>query len=146
MNKKCRLLICDDHADFRDLVKYTLKRSPHIEVVGEAGDGREVVDKALTLRPDIVLMDLNMPVITGLEATRRIKQANKRIKVLILSAFGGDDVVSPCLHAGASGYVQKYRSFSELTQAIDAVRRGSTYLSRHVLETVSRANGSTLEK
>ncbi len=145
MNKKCRVLICDDHADFRDLVKYALKRAPHIEVVGEAGDGQEVVDKALKLRPDVVLMDLNMPVLTGLEATRRIRQASKRIKVLILSAFGGDDVVSPCLNAGASGYVQKYHSLSELTLAIDAVRRGGTYLSPHAFERVSRANGSALE-
>ncbi len=145
MNKKCRLLICDDHADFRDLVKYALKRAPHIEVVGEAGDGQEVVDKALKLRPDVVLMDLNMPVFTGLEATRRIKQANRRIKVLILSALGGEDVVSPCLNAGASGYVEKYHSFAELTQAIDAVRKGGTYLSPHAFEKVSRANGATLE-
>jgi len=145
MTKKCRILICDDHADFRDLVKYALKRVPYIEVVGEAGDGKEVVEKALKLRPDLVLMDLNMPVLTGLEATRRIKHFSKRIKVLILSAFGGDDVVSPCLNAGASGYVQKYHSLTELTQAIDAVRRGGMYLSRHALEKVSHANSLTLE-
>lgn len=144
MNKKCRVLICDDHADFRDLVKCALKRAPHIEVVGEAGDGKEVVDKALKLQPDVVLMDLNMPVLTGLEATRRIKQASKRIKVLILSALGGEEVVSPCLTAGASGYVQKYHSLSELTQAIDTVRRGSTYLSPHAFEKVSRANSLAL--
>lgn len=144
MNKKCRVLICDDHADFRDLVKYALKRVPDIEVIGEAGDGGEVVDKALKLRPDVVLMDLNMPVFTGLEATRRIKEANKRIKVLIVS-FGGDNVVSPCLNAGASGYFQKHRSLSELTQAIDAVRRGDTYLSPSVFEKVSRAGGSAFE-
>ena len=145
MNKKCRVLICDDHADFRDLVKHVLKRIPHIEVIGEAGDGGEVVDKALKLRPDVVLMDLNMPVLTGLEATRRIKQANKRIKVLIVSSYGGDEIVSPCLNAGASGYFQKYHPLSELTQAIDAVRRGVTYLSPSVLEKVSRAGGSTFE-
>jgi len=144
MNKKCRVLICDDHADFRDLVKYTLKRAPHIEVVGEAGDGKEVVDKALKLRPDVVLMDMNMPVFTGLEATRRIRQASKRIKVLMLSALGGEEVVSPCLNAGASGYLQKYHALSELTQAIDAVRKGGRYLSPHAFEKVSRANSSVL--
>ena len=145
MNKKCRVLLCDDHADFRDLVKYALKRVPNIEVVGEAGDGNEVVDKALKLHPDIVLMDLNMPVSTGLEATRRIKQASKRIKVLILSAFGGDDVVSPCMNAGASGYIQKYHSLTELTLAIDTIRRGGTYLSPQTFEKVSRANATAFE-
>jgi DNA-binding NarL/FixJ family response regulator len=141
MNKKCRILICDDHADFRDLLKCLLKREAFVEIIGEAGNGREVVDKALKLRPDVVLMDLNMPEVTGLEATRLIKRARKHVKVLVVSAFGGEDVVAPCLQAGASGFFQKYHSLTELSHAIDAVWKGRTYLSPHVREKVSRADG-----
>jgi|SRR5579863_7826986 len=143
MNERCRVLICDDHAEFRHLVKDVLKRTPSVEIIGEAGNGREVVDMALRLLPDIVLMDLSMPELTGLEATRRIRKASKRIKVLIVSAFAGEDMVSPCLRAGASGFFQKYHLLSELNQAIDAVWKGRTYLSPRVFEKVSRAGGST---
>jgi len=142
MNRRCRVLVCDDQVEFRDLVKVLLRREPNIEVVGEAGDGKEGVDQALKLRPDVVLMDLNMPELSGLEATRRIRKVSKRIKVLILSAFSGEDVVSPCLEAGASGYVQKHRSLSELAEAIVTLRRGGTYLSRNVLDKVSGAHGT----
>lgn len=143
MNKRCRVLVCDDHAEFRDLVKLMLKREPSIEVVGEAGDGREGVDQALKLRPDVVLMDLNMPELTGLEATRLIRKASSRIKVLIVSAFSGEEAVIPCLNAGASGFLQKYRSLTDLTRAIATVRKGGTYLSPNVLEKVSGAHGTT---
>jgi DNA-binding NarL/FixJ family response regulator len=126
-------------------VKLVLRRDPNIDIVGEAGDGKEVVDKARRLRPDVVLMDLHMPEVDGLEATRRIKRARKRVKVLIVSAFGGEDVVSPCLSAGASGYFQKYHPLTELSRAVDAVNKGGTYLSPSVLDKVSRANGTALE-
>ena len=144
MNKECRVLICDDHAEFRDLVKVLLKRHPNIEVVGEAGDGWECIEQALKLCPDVVLMDLHLPELNGLEATRRIRRASKRIKVLILSAYSGEEVVSPCRKAGASGYVQKYRSLSELGEAIEVVRRGGTYVSASALEKVSGAHGAPL--
>jgi DNA-binding NarL/FixJ family response regulator len=139
MRERCRILICDDQAEFRELVRAVLKRIPNMEVVGEAGNGREGVVQALKLRPDVVLMDLHMPELTGLEATRRIKRGSKRIKVLIVSAFCGEEEVSPCLSAGASGYFPKYRPVSELSQAIEVVWRGETYLSPGALEKVSRA-------
>jgi DNA-binding NarL/FixJ family response regulator len=144
MNRRCRILICDDHAEFRDMVKTVLKRETGIEIVGEAGDGKECIEQALKLRPDVVLMDLHLPELNGLEATRRIRKATKRIKVLILSAFSGEDVVLPCRKAGASGYLQKYRSLSELSEAIQVVRRGGTYLSPSALEKVSGAHGTSL--
>ena len=142
MNKGCRVLICDDHAEFRDLVKGLLQRQPGIEIVGEAADGQECIEQALKLRPDVVLMDLSLPELNGLEATRRIRKATKRIKVLILSAYSGEDLVSPCRKAGASGYVQKYRSLSELGEAIAVVRRGGTYVSSSAIEKVSNAHGA----
>lgn len=144
MNKACRVLICDDHAEFRDLVKTVLRRKPNIEVVGEAANGQECIKQALKLRPDVVLMDLHLPDLNGLEATRRIRRASKRIKVLILSADSGEEVVSPCREAGASGYVQKYRSLSELGEAIEVVRRGGTYLCLNVLEKASGAHSAPL--
>ena len=145
MRRRCRVLICDDHAEFRDLVKLVLRREPNIDIVGEAGDGRAAVDKAQRLRPDVVLMDLNMPEFDGLEATRRIKKASKRVKVLIVSAFGGEDLVSPCLNAGASGYFQKYHPLTELSRAVDAVNKGGTYLSPRVLDRVSHAGGTAFD-
>jgi two-component system, NarL family, response regulator NreC len=142
-NRKCKVLVCDDHEDFRDLIKCALKSEPHIEIVGEASDGQEAVNKALKLRPDVVLMDLNMPRLTGLEATRRIKRAIKRINVLIVSMFDAEDFLPPCLEAGASGFVQKYHPLSELSQAIDAVRSGGTYMSPRAHLKVSRAGGKS---
>lgn len=144
MNKRCRVLICDDHAEFRELVKSVLKREEHIVVVGEAANGKEVVDKALRLRPDVVLMDLSMPELSGLEATRRIRKASRHIRILIVSAFGGDQSVAPCLSAGASGYFQKYAPLTELSRAIDAVANGGTYISEDLFEKVSRAGGNSL--
>jgi two-component system response regulator NreC len=142
MNRRCRVLVCDDHADFRSLVKSALKEDRQIEIIGEASNGREGVEKALRLRPDVVLMDLSMPQLTGLEATRRIRRASRRIKVLILSSYDEVEVVSPCLHAGASGFFQKYRPLSELSHAIDTVRKGENYLSPRGGK-VSRAGGTT---
>lgn len=143
MNKRCRLLICDDHPEFRDLVRDVLKRASNIDIVGEAGDGKEAVSQALRLRPDVVLMDLNMPELSGLEATRRIRRATKRVRVLVASAFGGEELVLPCMEAGASGFFQKYRPLSELNQAIEAVWKGGTYLRPSAFEKVSRAGSST---
>jgi len=143
MNRKCRVLICDDHAEFRDLLKAVLTDDQQIEIIGEASNGKEAVYKALRLRPDVVLMDLSMPEVTGLEATRRIRRASKRIKILIVSAFDGEEVASPCLHAGASGFFQKCRPLAELSQAIETVRRGESYLSPSGFGKVSRAGGTT---
>ena len=137
MNKRCTVLICDDHPELRALLKYVLKRSPHIQIIGEAGNGKEAVDKALSLRPHVVLMDLNMPELGGLQATRRIRKASRRIRVLIMSAIGGEELVGPCLEAGASGYFVKHSRLYELSQAIDAVRKGRRYVSPDVLEEVS---------
>ena len=142
MNKRCTVLICDDHAELRALLKDVLKRSPHIQIIGEAGNGKEAVDKALSLRPHVVLMDLNMPELDGLEATRRIRKASRRIRVLVMSAIGGEELVAPCLDAGASGYFVKYARLYELSRAIDVVRRGRRYVSPDVLEEVSGAHGT----
>jgi two-component system response regulator NreC len=138
MSKKITVLICDDHALFREGVKTILTSQPDFDVVGEAEDGKEGVDLATRLQPDVVLMDISMPVLKGFEATRRIKKARPEVKVLILSVYDDEDLVARCLDAGASGYVLKDSPPPQLIYAIQAVSRGQQYMSPRVLTTVVR--------
>ncbi|MBZ5605070.1 MAG: response regulator transcription factor [Acidobacteriia bacterium] len=132
------VLICDDHALFREGVKTILNSQPEFEVVAEAEDGKEGVDLAIRLQPDVVLMDISMPVLKGFDATRRIKKARPDVKVLILSVYDDEDLVARCLDAGASGYVLKDSPPPQLIYAIQAVSRGQQYMSPRVLTTVVR--------
>ena len=136
MSDKVRILICDDHALFREGIKALLAHEPSFEVVGEATDGREAVTMAATLRPDIILMDIAMPDLSGYEATRRIKQANKAARVLILTMYDDEDIIARCLDAGASGYVLKDTPAMQLIYAIQTVRKGGKYLSPEVMKKV----------
>jgi len=138
VSKKITVLICDDHALFREGVKTILSSQPDFEVVGEAEDGKEGIDLAVRLQPDVVLMDISMPVLKGFEATRRIKKARPEVKVLILSVYDDEDLVARCLDAGASGYVLKDSPPPQLIYAIQAVSRGQQYMSPRVLTTVVR--------
>lgn len=138
MSKKITVLICDDHALFREGVKTILNSQPEFEVVAEAEDGKEGVDLAIRLQPDVVLMDISMPVLKGFDATRRIKKARPDVKVLILSVYDDEDLVARCLDAGASGYVLKDSPPPQLIYAIQAVSRGQQYMSPRVLTTVVR--------
>ncbi len=137
-SKKISVLICDDHALFREGVKTILNSQSDFEVVGEAEDGREGVDLAIRQQPDVVLMDISMPVLKGFEATRRIKKERPDVKVLILSVYDDEDLVARCLDAGASGYVLKDSPPPQLIYAIQAVSRGQQYMSPRVLTTVVR--------
>jgi two-component system response regulator NreC len=136
MNKKITLLICDDHAVFREGVKTILKNHPTIEVIGEAGDGREAVELTRNLQPAVVLMDISLPVLKGFEATRRIRRTHPAIQVLILTIYDDDDLVARCLTAGAAGYVVKDAHPADLVNAIQTVARGERYLSPTVLRGV----------
>jgi two-component system, NarL family, response regulator NreC len=130
------VLICDDHELFREGIKAILRAEPSITVVGEARNGREGVDKALDLRPQAVLMDMEMPELNGLEATRRIRQAGPNVQVLILTMYAEEDLVARCLQAGAAGYVLKDVPATQLVYAIQAVARGGRYLSPEALKGV----------
>lgn len=125
---KTRVFLADDHRILREGIRTLLQREPNIEVVGEAGDGKEAVDKVTQLIPDIVLMDITMPGINGLEATRQIKKKTPQVKVLILTMHETGQYLSQMLQAGASGYVVKTTSTSDLISAIKAVHRGDMYL------------------
>jgi two-component system, NarL family, response regulator NreC len=136
MKQRIRVLLCDDHTLFREGIKAILKDEPSIEIVGEAADGRQAVAKALQLHPDVVLMDIAMPDLSGFDATRRILQANPKTKVIILTMYEEEEVINRCLGAGASGYVLKDAPRAHLIHAIDVVNKGGQYMSSRALKKV----------
>jgi two-component system, NarL family, response regulator NreC len=124
-----RVSICDDHEIFREGLKAVLQDESWIEIVGEAKDGREAVALAIREKPDVALMDVEMPEMTGLEATVRMREAGLRTKVLILTVYAEDALVARCLDAGAYGYVLKDEPASQLVYALRTVSEGGRYLS-----------------
>ena len=136
--KKITVLVCDDHALFREGVKTILSAQPDIEVVGEAADGKEAVDEAIRVNPNVVLMDISMPVLKGFDAVRRIRKVRPDVKILILTVYDDEDLVARCLDAGAAGYVLKDSPPLQLVYAIQTVSRGQQYMSPRVLTGVVR--------
>jgi len=136
-----RVLITDDHAIVRKGLTALLATERDMKVVGEAQDGQEAVEKAGSLKPDVVLMDLVMPRMDGIEATRKITEAHPEVKVLVLTSFAADDKVFPAVKAGALGYLLKDSSPEELVEAIHRVHRGEPSLepdiARKVLQELS---------
>jgi NarL family two-component system response regulator LiaR len=128
MTAPIRVLIADDHAILRKGVRALLSTEPDIEVVGETGDGLETVAQAQALRPDVILMDLVMPEMDGIEATRRITAKQPGVRILVLTSFAADDKVFPAIKAGALGYILKDSGPDELVQAIHQVYRGQPSL------------------
>ncbi|MFC1926814.1 response regulator [Chloroflexota bacterium] len=126
---KIRVLIVDDHTLVRDGIRGLLALVADVEVVGEAGNGKEALEKVKQLVPDVVLMDLAMPIMGGLEATRRIRREFAGTKVLALTQYDDSEYVIPVIEAGARGYVTKMAAFSELASAIQAVYKGNSFLS-----------------
>ena len=127
--KRIRLLVVDDHTLVRDGIRALLGLVADIEVVGEATNGKEALEKVAELAPDVVLMDLAMPIMGGLEATRRIRRQFPATKVLALTQYDDSEYVVPVIEAGARGFVTKMAAFSELTSAIQAVYKGDSFLS-----------------
>ncbi len=125
---KIRVFLVDDHLILREGIRSLLGKVPDIEMVGEAGDGAEAVAKVEQLVPDVVLMDITMPGMSGLEATKQIKQKYPQVKILILTIHETNQYLSQMLQAGASGYVVKTAAASELISAIRAVHQGDVYL------------------
>jgi DNA-binding NarL/FixJ family response regulator len=118
------VLIADDHPVFRDGLRSLLSSTIEIEVVGEAATGAEVVDLAASLQPDVIVMDLHMPELNGIEATRRVVQASPHIGILVLTMFEDDDSVFAAMRAGARGYLLKGDDQAEIVRAIQAVGSG----------------------
>ena len=142
MEKNIRLLIVDDHPIVREGLRGVLSREPGLEVVGDAADGVEAVEKACSLRPDVILLDLMMPRKNGLEALDEIKQRDSDVRVLILTSFAEDDKIFPAIKAGAQGYLLKDASPDALVQAIRDVYRGESSLhptiARKVIQELKR--------
>ena len=124
-----KLLLVDDHAILRDGLRAILAPIPGFEIVGEAGNGRDGIELAARLRPDVVIMDVSMPDLGGIDATRLMLAANPRLRVIALSMHSDRRYVTTMLAAGAAGFVMKDSAASELIEAIETVGRGSTYVS-----------------
>ncbi|MBI4876192.1 MAG: response regulator transcription factor [Acidobacteria bacterium] len=136
MRHNIRILLADDHAVVRQGFKLILASQPDMEIVGEAGNGREAVEQAEKLQPDVVVMDVAMPELNGIEATRRIATVAPRARVLALSMHKDSVYVREILRAGARGYLLKDAIDSDLLAAVRAVARGDGYLSPAVSEAV----------
>jgi DNA-binding NarL/FixJ family response regulator len=135
------VLLVDDHKIVREGTRQLLEQSAGIQVAGEASDGLEAVNLAAAIQPDVIVMDVRMPHLNGIEATRAITTRYPKIKVLILSAYDDDSYVFPLLEAGASGYLLKTSSGAELAEAIRQVYAGQTALSPRVsTKIVNRMN------
>lgn len=128
MDDQIRVIIADDHTIVRSGVRLLLEAEQDIRVVAEAVDGQEALAMAETAQPDVVLMDITMPVMDGLEATRQIKRLCPQIQVLILTMHRSDDYFFETLKAGASGYILKGAQASELIEAVRVVGRGEVFL------------------
>jgi DNA-binding NarL/FixJ family response regulator len=127
-----RVLIVDDHQLFRDGLKALLLSAPDAEVVGEAAGGRDAIAAAAQLQPDVVLMDLQIPDMDGIQATRQIVQTNPRINVLMVTMFEDDQSVFAAMRAGARGYVLKGAKHDEMLRAIRAVGNGEAIFSASI--------------
>jgi DNA-binding NarL/FixJ family response regulator len=125
---RLRVLLAEDHAVVREGTRQILEGDPELTVVGEAADGAEAVSLAARLRPDVVLLDLSLPVLNGVEATRRIRALERPPHVLILSAYDDEDYVVAAIDAGASGYLLKTAHAEDVVAAIRAVARGEIVL------------------
>lgn len=131
-----KVVIADDHGIIRDGIRALLEREPDIDVVGVAENGRQAVELARTLEPNLVIMDVVMPELNGIEATRQLIKECPNIQVLALSAHADHRYVIEMLRAGASGYLLKDCVFDELRFAVSAIRRGQSYLSPPVAHMV----------
>ena len=129
-----RVLLADDHALFRHGLKAMLASISEYEVVGEAATGEEAVEKAAKAQPEIVLMDIQMPQMNGIEATRRIVEANPRTRVVMLTMFGDDDSVFAAMRAGARGYVLKGADEEEVLKVVGAVAGGEAHFGPEIAE------------
>jgi DNA-binding NarL/FixJ family response regulator len=144
---RARLLIADDHALLRAGMRSMLSREPDLEVVGEARDGREAVDLCYSLRPDLVLMDVSMPEMDGITATRTIKADLPRIGVLVLTAHADQDTLLDAVRAGAAGYVLKGVRPAELVGAVRATLSGESPVDQElVMRLVRRLAGEDGKK
>lgn len=124
-----RVLVVEDHRDWLKLIRLLLQERPECQIICEASDGSEAVQRAEELKPDLILLDIGLPKLNGIEAARRIRQLSPNSNIVFLTMDDSLDVVQEALSTGAQGYVYKARAQSELLPAIDAVLRGIEFVS-----------------
>lgn len=139
MTPLTRVLLADDHTILRQGLLGILKASGEVEVVAEAGDGNEAVDKTLATRPDVVVLDITMPRLNGLEAARRIRKAVPGTRILVLTMHEDEEYVLKMVRAGVNGYLVKETAASELVAAIRALREGKAYFSPQAANVLAEA-------
>ena len=136
---KTRVLVADDHTIVRQGLVGILESSPEIEVVGEAADGHEAVEKSLQARPDVAILDVSMPRLNGIEAARRIHEALPGTRILVLTMHDDEEYVLKMVKAGASGYLLKDSAGDELIAAIRSLRAGKAYFGPHASRALAEA-------
>lgn len=131
-----KILIADDHAMIRDGLKLLFSRNKDFSIVGEAASGADVVEKFKATDPDLVILDISMPDMNGMEAAKEILVINPLARIIILSMYNEEEYISYCIEAGVKGYVVKSEVSSELEYAVNAVIKGSTYFSQKAQEVI----------
>jgi DNA-binding NarL/FixJ family response regulator len=132
-----RVLVVDDYEPFRTFVRSILKKRPDLQIVGEVSDGLEAVQKAEELQPDLIVLDIGLPTLNGIEAARQIRKLSPESRILILTQESSADVVQEVLSAGALGYVVKAYAGSELLTAVESVCQGRQYVSSGLSGTIA---------
>lgn len=140
--EKITVLIADDHTIVRHGLVSLLSLSDEFEVVGEAENGRDAVDLTVSKEPQVVLMDIGMPILNGLEATRQIRRLAPNVKILVLSGYDNDDYVMQVIHSGANGYILKNSLLEDLFTAIRSVKRGQAFFSPAVSKVLADSHAS----
>jgi len=136
MNTKSKIVLAEDHTILREGLKSLLSSSQDFEVIGEAADGREAIRSVEKLKPDLILIDLSMPRMNGMEAIREIRRVSKEVKILVLTVHKSEEYVLATFKAGADGYVLKDATHQELLMAIKSVLKGRNYISPEISEKV----------
>lgn len=136
MNPKSKIVLAEDHTILREGLKSLLSSSQELEVVGEAGDGREAIQCVEKLKPDLILIDLSMPRMNGMEAIREIRRLSKEVRIVVLTVHKSEEYILATFKAGANGYVLKDATHEELLMAIKSVLRGKPYISPEISEKV----------
>lgn len=133
---KSKILIADDHAMIRDGIKSLLSRDKELTVVGEAVNGHEAVKKFSELKPDLLILDISMPDLNGMDVARKIVQHDSQARIIVLSMYDDEDYINQCVESGVKGYVVKNETSDELAHAVKTVLGGQTYFSRQVQKVI----------
>jgi len=141
--KKIKVMIVDDHSLIREGLRRLLELEKDIDVTGQASNGREAVEIALTLKPDVVLMDINMPLKNGLEAIKELRAINCPSKIVVITIHGHQEYLLEAIRLGAAGYVMKDAEVDEILEAIRTVHNGKTYIQPSLTNIVLKENDGT---